>query len=117
MYVVFDEFDENEGAWVDDSDEWQWVPTPRGGLPPPLPVAGAWRPGLVAGALEKIYLSRMSDEQEPLMLVKWKGLVRPPSHRSNAHRLPPHPPSLPLSLSHCILSQPIALSPSHPLTL
>ena len=101
MYVVFDEFDENEGAWVDDSDEWQWVPTPRGGLPTPLPVAGAWRPGLVAGGLEKIYLSRMPEEQEPLMLVKWKGLVRPPSHRSNGHRPPPHPPSRshPLTLS------------------
>ena len=75
MYVVFDDFDENEGAWVDDSDEWQWVPTPRTGLRAPLPVSGAWRPGVEAGPLEKIYLSRMGEDTGPMMLVKWKGMA------------------------------------------
>jgi hypothetical protein len=75
LYVVFDEFDENEGAWVDDSDEWQWVPVPRGGLLTALPVAGAWRPGLYAGPVEKIYLTRSSEHGNTL-LVKWKGMVR-----------------------------------------
>ena len=72
--MVFDEFDENDGAWVDDSDEWQWVPMPRGGLPRALPVTGAWRPGLLAGPVEKIYLSRPT-EKGLLLLVKWKGLA------------------------------------------
>lgn len=88
MYVHFDEFDETEGAWVDDTDEWQWVATPRTGVPPPLPVAGAWRPGLMPGAIEKIFLAKVSDQPPPenlppgsqwipptLLLVKWKDLA------------------------------------------
>ena len=83
VFVVFDDLDEGEGAWCDDSDEWQWVPTPRSGLRQPLPVAGAWRPGLVAGGIEKIYLSRPTEDVN-LLLVKWKGLVRArPHHRCN----------------------------------
>ena len=82
MYVVFDDFAEDEGAWVDDSDEWQWVPIPRGGLPPALPVAGAWRPGFYAPPLEKIYLSRPGPQgsyppgvNTTQMYVKWKGMA------------------------------------------
>ena len=33
MYVHFHDFDESEGAWVDDTDEWHWVPTPPDGVP------------------------------------------------------------------------------------
>ena len=87
MYVHFDDLDETEGAWVDDADEWQWVATPPTGVPAPLPVAGAWRPGLMPGPIEKIYLARTSDQPPPanippgaswlpptMLLVKWKDL-------------------------------------------
>ena len=91
VFVVFDDLDEADGAWCDDSDEWQWVPTPRTGLRPPVPVAGAWRPGLVAGGIEKIYLSRPT-EQGPLLLVKWKGLVRARAYATSCDT-PTPPPS------------------------
>ena len=76
VYVVFDGYDEAEGAWVDDADEWSWLATPAAGVPPALPVAGAWRPGLAAGPIDKIFLSRTLDDgfgRE--VLVKWKGLA------------------------------------------
>ena len=78
IYTVFDDFDENEGAWVTDDDEWSWVAAPKGGLKKPMPVAGAWRPGLVAGLIDKIYLTRVLEregEEHRLLLVKWKGLA------------------------------------------
>ena len=59
--MVFDGLVEEEGAWVDDGDDWHWEKTPKRGLPTPLPVAGAWRPGEEAGLLEKIYLSRAAE--------------------------------------------------------
>jgi chromodomain-helicase-DNA-binding protein 7 len=76
MHANFEGLDESEGAWIDDEDDWSWVPKPAGGVPPALPVAGAWRPGLLPGPLEKIYLIRLPEETgEPELLVKWKGLA------------------------------------------
>ena len=77
MYVHFDDFDETEGAWVDDSDEWNWVATPKSGVPPALPVAGAWRPEFAVPAIEKIYLTRPPEHEggSLLLLVKWKDLA------------------------------------------
>ena len=49
MHANFEGLDESEGAWIDDEDDWSWVPKPAGGVPPALPVAGAWRPGLLPG--------------------------------------------------------------------
>lgn len=76
MHVNFDRFDEAEGAWIGDEDEWGWLPRPKGGLPGAVPVAGAWRPGLSPGLVEKIFLSRLNDDGDRTeLLVKWKGLA------------------------------------------
>lgn len=93
--MTFEGFDEAEGAWIDDSDEWEWIPTPRTGVPTALPVAGAWRVGLYAGAIEKIYMCKGHDEESSgaHFLIKWKGLVRPPA-----------PPAQPLALAYNHLS-------------
>ena len=74
MHVHFEGLDESDGAWVDDTDEWKWVPSPPGGIPPAIPVHGAWRPGLYAGPVEKIFLARTGEEGATEVLVKWKGL-------------------------------------------
>ena len=46
LHVVFDHFAEEEGAWIDDSDDWSWLPD--GPTPRPPPITGLWKPGLVA---------------------------------------------------------------------
>ena len=76
LHIAFDRFDETEGAWIDDNDEWHWLPMPRNGVPPAVPVPGAWRPGLSPGPIEKIYLTRLEDEDVGTeFLVKWKELA------------------------------------------
>jgi hypothetical protein len=76
MYVVFDHFEESEGAWVDGNDDWSWAPMPPDGLPRAVPVPGAWRPGLYAEPVEKIYLARVVEADGTTRLfVKWKGLA------------------------------------------
>ncbi|KAL1504942.1 hypothetical protein AB1Y20_008709 [Prymnesium parvum] len=85
LYVVFDGEDEHDGVWVDAKDEWEWATDAEAGPPPRRnPVAGMWRPGEDAGAIDKIFLSRRAEANtddgaaETLeFLVKWKEL----SHR------------------------------------
>ena len=36
LYACFDGFDEADGAWVDDSDEWGWSPAAQPGAVPLL---------------------------------------------------------------------------------
>ena len=91
LYACFDGFDEADGAWVDDSDEWGWSPAAQPAPDPP----GAWTPGEPAPPIDKIFLSRECkpaagavpaagvppDAAEPPparhdeLLVKWKGLA------------------------------------------
>ncbi|KAL1514522.1 hypothetical protein AB1Y20_003620 [Prymnesium parvum] len=76
LWVGFHGFDEADSAWIDDSDEWSWAPTPAAGVPPAPPVPGAYRPGLVPGPIDKIFLARtMADSDELELFIKWKGLA------------------------------------------
>ena len=73
VYVVFDGFDEAEGAWVDDSDDWTWSEGPEVKVPVPAAAAPAWSENQPAGLVDKIYLHRSNEEgQADTFFVKWK---------------------------------------------
>ena len=73
LHVVFDHFAEEEGAWIDDSDDWSWLPD--GPTPRPPPITGLWKPGLVAPPLDKIFLRRPLPPNSTEFYVKWKGMA------------------------------------------
>ena len=76
LYVVFDGFDEAEGAWVDDSDDWTWVDDPSVKEPRPAPPSECWQPNQPAGLIDKVFLHRSSPEGVPnAFFVKWKDLA------------------------------------------
>ena len=72
VYVVFDGFDEAEGAWVDDSDDWTWSDDPEAKVPVPAAAPPAWSEGRPAGLVDKIYLHRSNEEGQLSFFVKWK---------------------------------------------
>ena len=89
LYVVFDRFDEADGAWINDADDWSWRDD---GSPPPPPPPPVWKPGDMPPPIDKIFLKRLvaddDDEElmngdEPMMapaeklsfFVKWKALA------------------------------------------
>ena len=73
VYVVFDGFDEAEGAWVDDSDDWTWSNDPEVKVPVPAAAAPAWSENQPAGLVDKIYLHRSNEEGQHISyFVKWK---------------------------------------------
>ena len=73
VYVVFDGFDEAEGAWVDDSDDWTWSDDPEVKMPVPAAASPAWSENQPAGLVDKIYLHRSNEEGQPItFFVKWK---------------------------------------------
>ena len=80
----FHGFDEADSAWVDDADDWSWAPTPKGGVPDPPPVPGAYRHGQEPGLIDKIFLVRTLENGEQELFIKWKGLVRGRPHCSSA---------------------------------
>ena len=76
LYVVFDGFDEAEGAWVDDSDDWTWVDDPSVKEPRPAPPSDCWQPNQPAGLVDKVFLHRSTAEGVPnAFFVKWKELA------------------------------------------
>jgi hypothetical protein len=73
VYVVFDGFDEAEGAWVDDSDDWTWSDDPEVKVPVPAAAPPAWSENQPAGLVDKIYLHRSNEEGQHIsFFVKWK---------------------------------------------
>ena len=77
IYVVFDGFDEAEGAWVDDSDDWSWTDGPDVKLPVPAPSPPAWSESQPAGLVDKVFLHRTDEKGQPsTFFVKWKEAVR-----------------------------------------
>ena len=89
LYVVFDRFDEADGAWINDADDWSWRDD---GSPPPPPPPPVWKPGDMPPPIDKIFLKRLvaDDDDEELMngdepmlapaeklsfFVKWKALA------------------------------------------
>ena len=61
LHAMYDGEEEYEGLWVDGTDEWEWI-TDEGSPPPAAPpVPGAWRAGLEAGPIEKIFLARVVE--------------------------------------------------------